>query len=250
MSRPPAASEVSEHRMGRGICGCLVDCSAEDFPRLLNHPEADVVEWRIDRFASRRAREAMDPFFRALSGKPCHPVIATNRPVREMGTFDGPEDRRLEMLAGAAGAGAEWIDIELDAAPGTIAGLRRLGAKVVVSSHVPGGTPSREELRALVETMAGTGADVLKIATLAQCREDNLRVLELIPLARREFQADLIAFCMGPTGKWSRLACLFLGSPWTYAQLPGQAEAAPGQLDTAQVRSVLDIVEEIGGLES
>ncbi len=243
MSPPPAPAPAG--RVGRGICGCLVDCALDDFPRCLNHPEADMVEWRIDRFASSRPRDGMAPFFRALRGVSRHVLVATNRPVREMGAFEAPEDLRLEMLENAAGAGAEWIDIELDAAPGSIAGFHRLGAKVLVSCHVPGGTPSPKELRAIVEKMNGTGADALKIVALAKCHEDNLKVLELIPFARRQFQTDLIAFCMGPAGKWSRLACLFLGSPWTYAQLPGQPEAAPGQFSTAEIRTVLDIIGKI-----
>ena len=74
----------------------------------------------------------------------------------------------------------------------------------------------------------------MKIATLAQSGEDNLRVLELIPLAGEEFGIDLIAFCMGPAGKWSRLVSLFLGSPWTYAQFEGQSETAPGQLSVSR----------------
>ncbi|NTW34754.1 MAG: type I 3-dehydroquinate dehydratase [Syntrophobacteraceae bacterium] len=37
-------------------------------------------------------------------------------------------------------------------------------------------------------------------------------------------------------GCWSRLACLLLGSPWTYVQLPGQNAAAPGQLSLDDVK--------------
>ena len=69
-----------------------------------------------------------------------------------------------------------------------------------VSWHSPAETPSRGILRAKLESMRKTGADALKIATIAQSDEDNLRVLELIPLARKEFGIDLIAFCMGPAG--------------------------------------------------
>jgi 3-dehydroquinate dehydratase I len=243
MSASPAVP-APVGRVGRGICGCVLDCTFDDFPRFLNHPETDMVEWRIDRFASRYARDGLVPFFQALSSLPRRDLVATNRPVREMGTFDGPEEVRLAMLQDAARAGAEWIDIELDcAAPESMAGFRRLGAKILVSYHALRETPPPKDLRAIVEKMNATGADALKIAAFAGCAEDNLKVLELIPFARRRFQTDLIAFCMGPAGKWSRLACLFLGSPWTYAQLPGQPEAAPGQLSAAEMRTVLDIIK-------
>ena len=87
----------------------------EEFPRWLNHPEVDLVEWRMDKFADRYSMEEMKSFFSALSVKPRLPVIATNRPVREMGDFAGREDLRLSMLEEAAKSGADWIDLEHDA---------------------------------------------------------------------------------------------------------------------------------------
>jgi 3-dehydroquinate dehydratase type I len=166
-------------------------------------------------------------------------VIATNRPVLEMGDFAGQEDLRLTMLEEAAKSGAEWIDFEHQAGMDDIAPFRRAGAKVLLSWHSPAETPSRGILRAKLESMRKTGADALKIVTMAQSGEDNLRVLELIPLAGKEFGIDLIAFCMGQAGKWSRLVSIFLGSPWTYAQFAGQSATAPGQLSVSEMRAMI-----------
>ncbi len=126
-----------------GICGCLVECSPEEFPKWLNHPEVDLVEWRMDKFANRYSPEEMKSFLSALSVKPRLPVIATNRPVREMGVFAGREDLRLSMLEEAAKSGADWIDLEHDAGMDDIARFRRAGAKVLLSWHSPAETPSR-----------------------------------------------------------------------------------------------------------
>ena len=238
-------AESSARRVGRGLCGCLLDCSPGEFPGLLNSPGIDMVEWRIDEFARKYSNEQLTPFFEVLSTSSRHALLATNRPEREMGSFIGPEELRLDMLDRAVRSGAEWVDLEHDIADDNVTRFRRTGAKVLVSRHSPAETPSRRDLRAWLEKMCKTGADALKIATYAHGEEDNLRVLELIPLARKEFQTDLIAFCMGPAGKWSRFACLFLGSPWTYTQLPDQPRAAPGQLSVAEVRTVLDIVERL-----
>ena len=117
--------------------------------------------------------------------------------------------------------------------------MRQAGAKVLLSWHHPAGTPSRRILRAKLENMRKMGADALKIVTMAQSADDNLRVLELIPMAKKELGADLIAFCMGPAGKWSRLVNIFLGSPWTYAQFESQPEAAPGQLSVSAMRDLI-----------
>ena len=83
----------------------------------------------------------------------------------------------------------------------------------------------------------------MKIVTMAQSGEDNLRVLELIPLAGKEFGIELIAFCMGPAGKWSRLVSIFLGSPWTYAQFEGQSATAPGQLSVSEMRAMIRSID-------
>ncbi len=221
------------------ICGCLVGCSSQEFSRWLNHPEVDLVEWRIDLFANRYSMEEMKSFFSTLSIKNRLPVIATNRPIREMGAFSGREDFRLSMLEEAAKCGAEWIDLEHDADLDRISGLRQAGAKVLLSWHDPVETPPREVLHAKLNLMRKTGADALKMVTLAKSSEDNLRVAELIPLAREEFGIGLIAFCMGEAGKWSRLANIFLGSPWTYAQFDEQSATAPGQLTVSELRMLI-----------
>ncbi|MGO8944773.1 MAG: type I 3-dehydroquinate dehydratase [Syntrophobacteraceae bacterium] len=226
-----------------GICGCLVECSIEEFPIWLNHPEVDLVEWRMDKFAGNHSMEEMKSFLGALSIKQRLPVIATNRPVRQMGVFAGREDLRLSMLEEAAKSGADWIDLEHHAGVDDIAAFRRAGAKVLLSWHNTAGTPSRGILRAKLKSMRKTGADALKIVTMAQSGEDNLRVLELIPLAGKEFGIELIAFCMGPAGKWSRLVSIFLGSPWTYAQFEGQSATAPGQLSVSEMRAMIRSID-------
>ena len=236
-----SAREVEHPNPGRGalICGCLGESSLERFAQWLNHPEVDLLEWRMDRFARKHSPEVMKLFCRELTAKPALPLIVTNRPVRQMGDFEGPEDVRFGMLEEAARCGAEWVDLEDDTSAENIARLRGAGARVLLSWHDPEGTPPETILRAKLHAMGKSGADALKIATLAHLPEDNLRVLELVPLAKKEFGLDLVAFCMGAVGKWSRLASLFMGSPWTYAQLEGQSATAPGQFFAAELRMLL-----------
>jgi 3-dehydroquinate dehydratase type I len=226
------------------VCGCLVESTSQEFVRWLNHPEVDLVEWRMDYFANTHSIEQMKSFLSTLSVKPRLPVIATNRPVREMGAFAGREDLRLSMLEEAANSGADWIDLEHDAGVDHIARFRQAGAKVLISWHNPAETPTRGVLRAKLESMRKTGADALKIVTLAKSGEDNLRVAELIPVAREEFGIGLIAYCMGPAGKWSRLVSIFLGSPWTYARFEGQSASAPGQFTVSEMRALVRFFEQ------
>ncbi|MDR3570268.1 MAG: type I 3-dehydroquinate dehydratase [Syntrophobacteraceae bacterium] len=224
---------------GGRICGCLSECSPKAFSEWLNHPGVDLLEWRMDKFAASLGPGEMKPFCQALRARPRLAVIATNRPVRQMGDFDGPEDVRLGMLEEAARCGAEWVDLEEDTDPFVISRFKETGARVLLSWHDPAGTPPVKVLREKLQAMSQAGADAVKIATLANLAEDNLRVLELIPFAGKEFGIELIAFCMGALGKWSRPASLFMGSPWTYAQLEGQVATAPGQFSAARLRELI-----------
>ncbi len=221
------------------ICGCLGECALEQFARWLNHPEVDLLEWRIDGFLRSHEPGEIKGFCQALRAGPRLPLIATNRPVRQMGAFEGSERLRLGMLEDAARGGAQWVDLEFDLDRREVARFQDAGAKVLMSWHDPDGTPSAGELCARLEQMSKSGADALKIATFARAAEDNLRVLDLIPFARKQLGAELVAFCMGPVGKWSRVASLFMGSPWSYAQLEGQLATAPGQFSAAELRALI-----------
>ncbi|HEX7539055.1 MAG TPA: type I 3-dehydroquinate dehydratase, partial [Syntrophales bacterium] len=86
------------------------------------------------------------------------------------------------------------------------------------------------------------GADIVKIVTLANRVEDNLRVLELIPQALGVGQ-DIIAFCMGEKGRLSRVAAPLLGSCIGYASLEDGAESAPGQLTAERMKKILRLLE-------
>jgi len=49
-------------------------------------------------------------------------------------------------------------------------------------------------------------------------------------------KVKLIAFSMGNYGRISRILCLFLGSPYTYASLG--KPVAPGQFSVDEVKSI------------
>lgn len=222
------------------LCGCLLDVHPSEIMEYFNHPSVDMLEWRLDHTIHRRSLPVTLETLGVLRTAPRRPIVVTNRAAREGGLFEADEEARIDVLWKAAEAGAEWADLEYDVAPEAVKRFESRGCRVVLSHHEFGETPDAPALRRLAERMAGWGASVLKIATYARMREDNLRVLELIPFARRELGLDAIAFCMGPMGLWSRFSCLLFGSPWTYVQLPGQDAAASGQVSAARMRTLLD----------
>jgi 3-dehydroquinate dehydratase type I len=113
---------------------------------------------------------------------------------------------------------------------------------LIISYHDVSGTPSQRRLIKKLDELMGFGAPVVKIVTLARRSEDNLRVLELILQARRAKQA-IIAFCMGDTGRISRVAAPVLGSFLTYGSLDGHSPSALGQFTSGELKSILKIVQ-------
>jgi 3-dehydroquinate dehydratase type I len=223
------------------LCGCLVDVSAEQIAGFLNHPGVELLEWRLDDFLRHHSLEETIRAMELLSVSPRCPVLVTNRPVGEGGMFEGPEALRIDILQRAVDAGAEWIDLEWTASGGALERLQSRDVRILISHHDFSGTPDRESLRSMAREMAARGAKAIKIVSYAHEPEDNLRVLDLIPFGRRELGIDVIAFCMGPLGRWSRFACLLLGSPWTYVQLPGTSPVAPGQFSLDEMRALLKL---------
>ncbi len=220
------------------LCGCLTDAPLEDLPQILNHPELDMVEWRLDLFAQYRSQGKLLEGLGLLGLRPRHPVLATNRPKEQGGVFEGGELQRIEMLKRAVDAGAEWVDLEDGATKETLEWFREKGTRILLSHHDFTATPDAGALHGIVERMARRGVDAVKIVTFAHNAQDNLRVLELIPFGKREWGVDVLAFCMGPLGRWSRPVSLLLGSPWTYVQLPGRPGSAPGQFIPSEIRAL------------
>ncbi len=174
------------------------------------------------------------------------PVIATNRLAAEGGKWRGNEADRRRLLEEALSLGADFLDLELAADPAWRRELwaRRGQAKIILSWHDFSGTPDTEHLEEILQKMLDQEADVIKLVTMAQQPEDNLRLLSLIPRALARGR-EIIAFCMGPAGKWSRVVAPLLGSFLTFAPFTKKGASAPGQLTVNEVKRPLEDAEKI-----
>jgi shikimate dehydrogenase len=158
------------------------------------------------------------------------------------------ERRRIAILKDAVVRGADFVDIEVD----TAASLRnellslikeynsRTG--MIVSHHDFQRTPPVKKLKEIFHACVLAGADIVKIVTFAKSPQDNLKVLDLIPYARRK-DHEIIAFCMGEAGRMSRIVAPFLGSRISFAPLEHGAESAPGQLTVDEMRHAMDLID-------
>ena len=150
-------------------------------------------------------------------------------------------------LVRAIEAGARYVDVEMEAEKQMSKRVRNAahenGTVFIRSYHDFNGTPSVEDLRAIVSRCRYHGADVVKLVTMAGDQADVDRVMSLYEWCSTEADggiealADggLIAFCMGEAGKQSRVDCLKYGSPYTYAALNADEAAAPGQWPTDEM---------------
>ena len=200
---------------------------------------ADMVELRIDRI--------LRPDLSVLIGAREAPLLVTNRRKEEGGFFEGPERERVDLLIEALNRGADFVDIEASTGGSLIErlaseGRRKAGAaKMIVSHHDFQRTPPWAGLLRRFKSCRSFGAHAVKIVTFANSAEDNLRLLRLIPMSLAEGQ-PIIAFCMGPRGRVSRLLAPLLGSLLTYACIRKGTESAPGQWTVAEMRKMMNLL--------
>ena len=161
--------------------------------------------------------------------------VCTLRPKSEGGLFVGKEDERKSILRLIAEYNPYLLDVEFntiqkDKKLATY--LKKTKSKLLISWHDFKRTPNESQLRAKFNKMKKF-SDVIKIVTVAKSVSDASRLLSLYSVKSK---SKTIAFCMGEQGKFSRILCLHLGSPFTYVSL-GKA-IAPGQFSVDEIKSL------------
>ena len=146
------------------------------------------------------------------------------------------EELAENQLLKAIEAGAKYVDLEVEAPPMMGRKIRQAcqeyGTMLIRSFHDFVGTPPEATLLSLLEKGRRFGGEVVKIVTTATCKADADRVLALY---REAEPGTLVAFCMGPEGRESRLEALKQGAPFTYACLTAEEATAPGQWTAAEM---------------
>jgi 3-dehydroquinate dehydratase type I len=196
---------------------------------------ADLVEVRLDRLNNYQG-------ISKVAGAVKIPVVATNRPVSQKGSFARSESERLSLLMDAVEGGADYVDIEssttnLDQVVET---FRKTSAKIILSHHDYFRTPKLSELKSTLAKLQKSKSDIYKIVTTARSPEDNLTILSLLKTSRKT--NPLVSFAMGQPGVWSRLLAPFYGAHFTYASLERGSETAPGQASISELRRIYQMI--------
>jgi 3-dehydroquinate dehydratase type I len=219
------------------ICICIAENSLEGARAAIDKamPHADLIEIRADYLGETE----LEPILIQRT----KPFIVTNRRKEEGGRFEGEDSERLEMLKQAMDLGADYIDVEVGSEEVLLQSLideqrkNREKTELVLSYHDFRETPSSPALYDLFDRMVEIKAEIVKIVTFAQSYEDNLRILSLIPYAKKRGQ-EIIALCMGEKGKISRILAPMMGAVWSYASSSHGRGSAPGQLTAQELREL------------
>lgn len=160
-------------------------------------------------------------------------LLYTLRSRPEGGAFEGSAERRKRRLLEAA-AGYDFVDLEMarDLSPEVLKAVSP--QRRVISWHGPA-TPV-PGLQSCFRRMAAEGAALYKIVPGANQHGEELAPLLLLQGLERR---DVIAFCTGAMGAWTRLVAPRLGAPVVYGAL-GPIPGASGQL------SIRALVEDYG----
>lgn len=166
-------------------------------------------------------------------------AIATCRRVDSGGKFKGSLASQLEILAKAAAAGCQLVDLELQSAlrskPEVVARLRSRAA-LILSFHDFRAT---RNLDSTLEKMRAIPADFYKVVSTATALSDNVTMMKFL-----QTQSDrhaLIGLCMGEQGLISRVLNVRAGSVFTFAAVSADQQTAPGQISAAQLRGIYRI---------
>ena len=223
---------LRDEGLGR-ICIPIAETTVKDAIKAVKEANrfADLIELRMDYLK--------EPELAILLKGRQRPFVVTNRRKEEGGKYWVHERRRVKILKEAIDLGAEFVDVEIGTERSLLQSLitNKKGTQVILSIHDFQETPSQGELKRLYERMARWKPDLVKIVTFARSWEDNLRILSLIPYARKKNQ-KILAFCMGEKGKMSRIFSPLMGAAWSYTSLCNHRASAPGQLTVREMTAI------------
>ncbi|MGP8175857.1 MAG: shikimate dehydrogenase [Terracidiphilus sp.] len=201
--------------------------------------DSKFLEFRLDSLAKPAA--ALPKLKEFLAQHRDVTAIATCRRKQFGGNFKASLKAELEVLAEAAEAGCQIVDLEVESAeqakPAQLSrfrlGLGAAGAALVVSYHDFTRTRRLEQAAARIEAFA---PDFVKVVSTARSLADNLAVLQLIE--ERSLTAHVVSIAMGEEGLVSRVLSPRAGAAFTFASFSEGAETAPGQVTA---RTLLDL---------
>lgn len=125
----------------------------------------------------------------------------------------------------------DYIDMDIDYKKNILEEIKKHSpkTKIIISYHNFDETPDNESLIRITNKIYENGADIAKIAVMANKFEDSLRILKIL----EKFSGDgkkIICIGMGEEGKITRETGHLFGNYLMYAPLTEKDKTADGQL--------------------
>lgn len=209
-------------------------------------------EWRGDFAADVHDPQAMAQqsieIGKALSN---NPYLFTFRSTSQGGHLTIPVEEYVVLNKAIIEAEAvDLVDIETWIGDPAVLELvecaKQHNVKTVISYHNFAGTPSVEWMVNLLTHMADLGADIPKIATMANSAQDALKLLAATEeMSRIHSDKPLLTMAMGREGSITRLVGELFGSAITFCSL--EEASAPGQVQVMQAIRIMDELHKVYG---
>ncbi len=205
------------------ICVSIGHCNPQEADVMAR--DYELVEFRLDTIPNVKAS------LKHLFGK--HRAVATCRP--DFGK------ERTDILLSAVGAGAAYVDFELEAdevwRTTCMKRARDCGTSIILSFHDMKQTPADEELNRWLDIGLESGADIVKLACYCQSYNDCLRLMNLASQQPK----GRVVLGMGAFGIPSRVLGPLLGAPFTFAAPDGHDGTAPGQVPYSELKRLINV---------
>ena len=215
--------------------------------------EPDIIELRLDYIGDHTL--ITKDFITTLLAEtqPKIPVILTLREKSEGGHLEITSETRFEIIKMLIRTKPDYLDIEMNTDPQIMRELINLAThckiKLIFSYHDFEKTPSLEDgkeiitdfLRRLVtfstQITDKSGPFIYKTIFTANSFDDNLVSIKMNRFFTKMGEdRNIICFCMGDQGIFSRIMCVKAGSLFTYGSI--EDTTAPGQIDIKKIREM------------
>ncbi len=193
-------------------------------------PPCDVIELRVDMLPEGFSVEE-------VAARACpRPLIITYRHESEGGARSVEEEERMATVRALlpVASAVDWEILMMALDEDFMDELSQSGVPLIASAHFFETTPEAEQMLALAECAAESGAAITKFAFKLNCGGDVQAGVRLLS----DCDTPLAVMGMGELGSVSRLLYAQLGSKLVYGYL-GNTPTAPGQWSAEDCRTVL-----------
>lgn len=214
---------------------------------IAENPHADMAEFRIDLldFASdtKAVIKLGKELNQVLKNKP---LIATIRTANEGGQLKiSDADYESTYTEYLKQPFMQFLDIEMFRDQARVEKLTQRAHQknvlVIMSNHDFDKTPTQQDIEQRLLKQDQMGADILKIAVMPKSKQDVLTLMNATLNVSQKSKKPLLTMSMGRLGTISRIATANMGGSMSFGMI-GEA-SAPGQIDVAQLKQFLKIVQ-------